>query len=79
MRKNNITARERHINSPPVKDRIREYLLENSDGAKSADIINYVLRKVTLLGNTPRDSIRSTLYRMADVERIGPGKYRLIR
>jgi hypothetical protein len=67
------------MNSPSIKERIREYLLQHPSGSISRDIVDYVLPKITLLGKTPRDTIRSVLYTMPDVKRTDSGKYKLVR
>ena len=70
-------ARQRYRNTPPIKDVIRRFLAGKRDGASVQEIYEYVQRFVTLVSETPHKSVFSVLVKMKDVQRVGPGKYKL--
>ena len=70
-------ARQRYRNTPPIKEVIREFLARKKDGASVQEIYKYVQRFVAFTSKTPRNSVYSVLVRMQNVERVGPGKYKL--
>ena len=69
--------RQRYKNTPPIKEIIQGFLAGKKDGASVHEIYEYVQRFVTLTSETPRNSVFSVLVRMQNVERVGPGKYKL--
>jgi len=70
-------VRQRYRNTPPIKDVIREFLVNKGDGASVQEIYEYVQRFVMFTSKTPRNSVFSVLVRMQNVQRVGPGKYKL--
>lgn len=66
-------------NSPTIKKVIGEFLLyKKEEGAYVKEISEYVQKHISLNSKTPRNSVFSVLTRMENVQRFGPGKYRLI-
>ena len=65
-------------NNPTIKEVIEQFLLDKKDGACVKEISEYVQIHIALNPKTPRNSVFSVLTRMKNVERFGPGKYKLI-
>jgi hypothetical protein len=66
--------------SPSIKDVISDFMTRNRSREYSfQEIYEHVQEAIGLTSKTPRNSVFSVLVRMADVERVGRGTYRLMR
>ena len=63
-------------NSPTIESLIREYMLNKRDVVSLDEINDYVQSKATILSKTPRNTVFSTIFRMADVQRVNKSLYK---
>ena len=60
-----------------LHDLVREFLTERGKPTSFDDIFDYVSKKATFTGKTPRASVNAVVNRMPDVVRTGKAMYRL--